>query len=312
MTLPATAGVYADTISTQANMSEVIDVMIATAEALELEFAVMSGLVTRVEIPNGADRVRIPYQDSTFVVQPHTDGDEISVVQRFSLDTLELTATELQLSYRISATAMRLSTQDLGAMAGDEFAKAQQERLEVDLLSLLDDTGSQDLGSSGANTTLDHVRNARTLLKNVARAQGGPARQPVVLVINPIQEDHLLADLGVTAATAAVAGANGVQRAAGISDELLNSPWFIQSLLKVPVFSTGYVATTVGSVTSPSIGGMFSKRALLYGVSKDWDMKVYDESHWPGLIVRGMAHYGSRLGPFPQHVVQFDTDVSTL
>jgi len=307
MTLPATQGIFADTISTQANMSEVIDVMIAQAEALELEFAVMGGLVTRVTVPRGSDRVRIPFQDSTFVAQAHTDGDEIAVVQRFSIDTLELTVTELQLTYRISNTAMRYSTADLGSLAGEELAKAQQERLEVDLLSLGDDTGSQDLGASGANTDLGHLRDAETLLLNIARTQGGPAPRPYFLVINPIQRAHLLTDLGV-----AVAATTDRTIPTGFTQDLVQNGWFQGNILGIPVFMTGYIAQTVGSVTSPSLGIMSSKRALLYGVSKEWDVKSYDESHWPGAIVRSMTDYGQRIGPFPQRVVQFDTDVATL
>lgn len=306
MALPA-GSMFADTISTQPNMDEVIDVMIATAETLDLEFAVMGGLATRVDIQPGNDRVRIPYQDSIFEAQSHTDGDEISVVQRFSLDTLEVTTTELQITYRISNTAMRYSTQDLGGLAGEELAKAQQERLEVDLLSLLDDTGSQDLNAGGANTTLNHFRNSETLLLNVARVSGGPARKPLFCVINPIQRDHLLTDLGVVAAATTDRSVRP-----GLTQEIIESGWFEGNILGIPTFMTGYVGQTVAGVTAPTIGGMFSKRALIYAISKEWDVRPYDESHWPGIIVRAMADYGSRLGPFPSHVVQFDTDVTTL
>lgn len=309
MTLPAGAMIGSDTVTSQANFSEVVDVMIATAEGLDLEFAVMMGLVTRVDIPRGSDRIRIPYQDSIFEAQAYTDGDEISVVQRFSLDTLELTTTQLQLTYRISDRALRFSTQDLGSLAGEELARAQQERFEVDLLSLGDDTGSIDLGAAGANTTLSHIRNTRTLLRNVARSQGGPAKDPIVLVINPIQEDHLLADLGV----GAVAGSAGDQRIPnGLTQEIIENGWFSMTILRLPIFVSGYIAQTVGSVTAPSLGIAFSKRALILGVAKDWDVKPYDESHWPGIIVRAMTDYGARVGPFPQHVIQFDTDVATL
>jgi len=309
MTLPASAGVVGDTISSQANLSEVFDIMYATAESLELEFATMRLLVTEHNIPRGSDRIRIPFQDSTFVVQAHTDGDEVSTSQRFTIDTIDLTTTELVIPARLTDRALRFSTVDIAAMAGEELAKAKAERIEADLLSTLNDTGTVDLGAAGANTNLGHVRDARALLYNVARSQGGPAKTPIALVINPIQEAHLLTDIGVAAASTTfvrpLQDPTLVTAAYGIEG-------YMGNLLGIPVYRSGYIDTTVQGVTTPDHGGMFSKHAIHLGISKDWDLKFFEEDSWIGIIMRAHCDYGFRVGAFPQWVVQFDTDTATL
>ena len=199
-------------------------------------------------------------------------------------------------------------------MAADEQSKAATEALEVRLLALLDDTGSQDLGASAANTTIGHVRDSRALLKNVARdASGGPAPMPVYLVINPIQEAHLLTDLGVADASTTMTR----PISSGLTQELIeNAPAlddaFFGNVLRVPTFITGYIGQTVGSITAPALGGMFSSRALILGVAAEWDVEPFSEVEWPGLIIRAMTDYGVRIGPYPSWVVQFDTDTVTL
>jgi hypothetical protein len=52
----------------------------------------------------------------------------------------------------------------------------------------------------------------------------------------------------------------------------------------------------------------FQNNAMILGVAKDWDTKPFEEVEWPGAIVRAMTDYGQRLGPFPQRVIQVDTE----
>lgn len=306
--------VFGDTTSGISNFSEVIDLVNQTAETLELEYAVMGNFVDRRDIPRGQDRIRIPYQTNQFVAVDHTDGDEISVVQQMGIDTLDLTTSMLQITFRVSDRALRFPAVDLAVMSGDEKAKAQAEALEVRLLALLDDTGTQDLGSSGGATTLADVRKARRLLRTIARADGGPVRGMVVGVINAIQEEAILTDLGVTGAQ--LGSTNVVPRVIpavlepliSISPSLDDS--YFGQILRIPFFVSQYIGQTIGSVTAPSIGGIFEADQLLLGVSKEWDTKPYDEVEWDGIIVRSITDYGARLKAFPKRVIQFDTAVS--
>lgn len=307
------AATFGDTNSAISNFSEVIDIINQTAMALENSFMVMGNLVTRHTIPSGEDRVRIPFQTQAFEAQDHTDGDEITNVQQFGIDTIDLTTNMLEITYRISRRALRQPAVDLAALAGEEQAKATAEALEVRLLSLLDDAGTQDLNAAGAASTLAHVRTGRRMLRNIARVPDGGPAQMVVGVINPIQEENLLADLGVDAAT--TGSTNTQKRVLNLVNELISisasmEDAYFGSLLRIPFFVSQYIAVTNGSVTSPSIGGMFSKKDLLLGVAEEWEVEPFRAIEWPGIAVRAMTDYGSRVSPFPKHVLQFDTAVA--
>jgi hypothetical protein len=302
------AVIFGSTFSGQTDFSELTTFIAAAAEALETEFQSVERLSTRIEIPRGHDRVRVPFQNSIFAAQSYTDDDEITVSQRFSLDTLEMTISMLQISYRISERATRLAYVDLGAMAGEELVRARSERLEADLLDTL-----EGAGLSGGDATFDigEVREALRALLDVARdPDGGPARRPLYAVVSPTAEFEIYADIGVSSASTTFT--RPLASGGKIEEILLGSGPAIEGnyafdLLGVPFFRSGYFnQTTAGVVVGDVNGFLFSKRALLLGVSKDWDLKMYDESRYPGLIVRSMADYGKRLGPFTKHVYMWD------
>ena len=299
--------IFGSTNSTQADFSELTTFIAAAAMTLDLEFQSVERMATRYEIPRGHDRVRVPFQNSTFDVQPYSDDDEVSVSQRFSLDTLELTINMRVISYRISERATRLSYVDLGAMAGQELVKARSEHLEAFLLDIL-----EGAGLSGGDATFDigEVREALRALLDVPRVDGGPAKRPLFSVVSPTAEFEIYADIGISSAAGVFQ--RPLNSGGKIEDILLGSGPAIEGnyafdLLGVPFFRSGYFAQTTAGVTVADINGfMFSKSALLLGVSKDWDLKIYDEARYPGLIVRSMSDFGGRLGPFTKHVYLWD------
>jgi hypothetical protein len=134
-------------------------------------------------------------------------------------------------------------------------------------------------------------------------------------VIDVFQEEDLLNQLGAVAAN--TSGTNFESRVIPhfleeiikVSPSLDDS--FFGTILRIPFFVSGYIGQTVGSVTAPGIGAIFSTEALHLGVSKDWDTKPYDEVEWDGIIVRSLTDYGARLGAFPKWCVQFDTTVGS-
>ncbi|KKK72312.1 hypothetical protein LCGC14_2905120 [marine sediment metagenome] len=299
---------FGDTTSGIANFSEVIDIVNQAAEVLELEYAVMGNLVDRREIPRGQDRVRIPYQTETFEAQDYTDGDEIAVTQAMGIDTIDLTTNELQITYRISSRALRFPAIDLAAMAGDEQAKAAAEALEVRLLATTDDSGTQDISASDADTTLAHFRQIRRMFRTISRANGGPVRPPVSIVMSAFAEEDFLTDLGVAADSTNQSRIipGFLENLISISPSLEDS--FLGIVLRMPIFVSQYINQTIGSVTAPNSGAAFQNNAIILGVAKDWDTKPFEEVEWPGAIVRAMTDYGQRLGPFPKRVIQLTTE----
>jgi len=306
---------FGDTSTGIANFSNIIDTVNQIAEVLELEYAVMGNLVTRREIPRGQDRVRVPYQTARFEAQDYTDGDEIPAGQAVGINTLDLTCNELQITFRITPRGLRQSAVDLAAMAGDMKAKAQAEALEVRLLELTDDTGTVDLGlSNGTDANLAHIREMRRLMRNISHLNGGPGRPPIYCVVNPIMEEDLLADLGVVAASTGSTNTQARVIPAALEPLISISPSlddaYFGEILRIPIFVSGYIGTTIGSVTTPDNGAVFAKKCLILGVAADWDTKGFEEAEWPGTIVRSMTDYGARLGPFPQQCIQFDATIA--
>lgn len=306
---------FGDTYTGISNFSNVIDTVNQVAEVLELEYAVMGNLVTRREIPRGQNVVRIPYQTARFEAQDYTDGDEIPAGQAVGINTLDLSVNELQITFRITPRGLRQPAVDLAAMAGDMKAKAQAEALEVRLLNLTDNTGSQDLGlGNTTDANIGHIRVMRRMLRNIAHLDGGPAKPPIFGVINPIMEEDLLTDLGVVAAT--TGGANTQARVipAALEPLISISPSLDDSyfgeILRIPLFVSGYIGATIGSVTAPDNGAIFSKKTLILGVAAEWDTKGFEEASWPGIIVRSMTDYGARLGPYPKQCIQFDATIA--
>ncbi len=306
---------FGDTYTGIDNFSNVIDTVNQVAEVLELEYAVMGNLVERREIPRGQNVVRIPYQTARFEAQDYTDGDEIPAGQAVGINTIDLSVSELQITFRITPRGLRQPSPDLAAMAGDMKAKAQAEALEVRLLAITDDTGSQDLGlSNGTDSNISHIKTMRRMMRNISHLNGGPGKPPIYCVINPIMEEDLLTDLGVVAATTGSTNTQARVIPAILEPLISISPSmddaYFGEILRIPIFVSGYIAATIGSVTAPSNGAFFAKKALILGVAAEWDTKGFEEASWPGIIVRSMTDYGARVGPFPKYCIQFDATLT--
>ncbi len=305
---------FGDTTTNISNFSEIVPIIVSVAEVLEMEYAVMGNLVVRHDIPRGKDRVRIMYQTNQFIAEDHTDGEEITSVQQMGIDTLDLTTSMLKILYRVSGRALRFPSEDLAELCVQEQAKAQAEALEVRLLALTDDSGTQNPGFSAA-TTLAHIATTRRMLRGIGRSDGGPAPTPIVGVLDVYQEEDLINELGAVASTSG--GTNTehrviphfMQEIIQVSPSLDDS--FFGTILRIPFFVSGYIGQTVGSVAAPSNGAVFSTEALHLGVAQEWDTKPYDEVEWDGLLIRSLTDYGARVGAFPKWVVQFDTTVGS-
>ena len=300
MALPATQG-YGDI--TPADVAAITDTVISTAEVLRPQFTVMERLVTRSPIPRGTNQIDVPYQESIFTPGDLPDGEEISTVQDFKVGTVPLTPTRLHITYRIDERAQRFSLEDIAVMAGRELARSQGQRFETDLLALTDDTGVQDAGGSGGDITIVFLRTAKRMLLINAVEYGGPAPEPIYCVIGPHQEFDLQTDLGAISVVASTTP----WIPHGLSEDLIKQYGVSGSALAgVPIFRSGYLNDTNHGTTG---GTMFAKVGLILAVSKEWSVRVFEESNWPGPIIRSIGDYGVSLGPFPRWVVDLDCDV---
>lgn len=291
----------ADTLST--NVAETTQELIVATIALTPQMAPMLGLVKKVNIGKGHDRVEIPRVNSTSSVQTPTEGDELVTSSQFDLTSTTIQPTHRAIMVRIHDRATYFSKEDVIALVSQELAQTQAQDIDTDLTAEFANFGSgNDTGSTNTDITLAVLRQSRRLLRSVTRANGGPVQGMIRCVLAPIPEENLFTNLGVQG----VVSSTNPWIPAGWSQEMIATYHIPQNqLLGVSMFVDGYM-TEDGS--GDFICGMFSQDALWYAVSKDWDMKTFEVPNWIGTIIRSVADYNSGVGGYPLHGSQITAD----
>lgn len=292
----------ADTLVAQ--IAESTQELIAGTIALMPQYAPIINTVTRQQIPKGKNAVEIPRANATSTVVTPTEGDELTQNSQWDLTSTTITPTLRAIKYRISGRAARFSQENVVAMITEEMAMAQGQDIDTDLSAEFANFGTgNDVGSSGTDLSLATLREARRRLKATTRANGGPAPDPIFGVIAPIPEENLLTNLGLQG----VVSSTSPWIPAGLSEDVIRAYGVPDVLVGVKMLWDGYM-TEDGS--GDFICGMYSKRALWFAVSMDWDMEVFNESNWYGPILRSIADYNSGVGAFPLWGAQITADGS--
>lgn len=294
-----------DTLTT--NIAESVTEMVVATLALMPQQAPMLGLVEKITIGKGFDRVELPRINSVSTVQTPTEGDELVASSQFDLTSTTIQPTHRALMVRVHERAEYFSKDNLIALVSQELSQTQAQDIDTDLTAEFANFGSgNDVGTTNTDLTLATLRQARRLLRANSRANGGPANDMLRLVISPLVEENLFTNLGVqgTVATATATGMQFIPE--GWSQEMMATYSIPQNqLLGVSVFWDGYM-TEDGS--SDFICGMFTQKALQFAVSKDWDMRTFEVPNWIGPIIRCVADYNSGVGRYPLHGAQITAD----
>lgn len=284
-----------------ANIAETYNEIIQATVELIPHKSLMPGLVTRIIIPKGHHQVEIPRINSTSSVQTPTEGDEIVSTSQFDLTSTTINPTLRAVYIRVSGRAEYFSGEDTVAMVSKELAQTQGQDMDTDLLAEFANFGSgNDVGTTNTDLTLAVLRNARRLLAANTRANGGPAPMPLYLVLAPIPEENLFTNLGLQG----VVSSTSPWVPSGLSQDLIEN-YYRERILGVPMFVDGYMTE---DSSSDFICGMFSKGAMHLAISKDWTLKVFEESNWIGPILRSVADYNSGIGSYPLWGSQITTD----
>ena len=291
----------ADTLAT--NLAETTQELIVATLALMPQMAPMLGLVTQKRIPKGNDRIEIPRVNSTSSVQLPTEGDELVTSSQFDLTSTTIQPTLRALMVRLSDRAMYFSKEDVISLVSEELGQTQAQDIDTDLTAEFANFGSaNDTGTTNTDITLAVLRTSRRLLRATTRANGGPVQGMIRCVIAPIPEENLFTNLGVQG----VVASTNPWIPTGWSQEMMATYHIPQNqLLGVSMFVDGYM-TQDGS--DDFICGMFSKDALWFGISKDWDIRTFEVPNWIGPILRSVADYNSGVGGYPLHGSQITAD----
>lgn len=295
----------ADTLA--ANVAESYQAIIAATQMLMPQKAVMMNLVEKINIPKGHGSVQIPRVNPSSLasVLSPTEGDEIVSTSQFDLTSTTISPTLRVISYRVSGRAEYFGRDDVVKMVSTEIARAQGQDIDQDLLAEITNfSTANDVGSSGTDLTLATLRKAVRLLQANPVSSGGPAEAPYFCVISPIAQEDLMTNLGLQGVFTANVGGTWVP--AGLSEELIRNYAIPQNhLVGVTMFWDGYMTENGAGDT---LGGMFARQAMQLVMSKDWDLKVFNESDWIGPIIRCVADYDSGIGKYSAWGAQVTCD----
>ncbi len=286
-----------------ANVSEMTQELIALTQMQMPQVAPLMNMVERKTIPRGNNSVEIPRANATFNVATPADGDDLTTAEQFDLTSTTISPTLRAIRVRISERASRFSKEDVAGLVSQELARSQGQDVDVDISAeFANFTTLTDPGTTNTDLTLAVLRTARRELQANTVANGGPAPEPIFYVGAPIPIENLMTDLGVQG----VVGSSNPWIPDGMSEDLIRS-YFIPNmqLVGVNTFWDGYL-TEDGS--SDFITAMFSKVAITLAMSKDWDMKTFEESEFVGVILRTVADYNSAIGRYNAWGIAVTTD----
>lgn len=290
----------ADTLSTHISAS--YGAMVERTIAQMPQSAPMLSLARKLIVPKGSNSAQIPRVSSVSSVQTPSEGDELSATSRFTLASNTISPTLRAINVQVHIRALNYSQEDLVRLVSDEMALSQGQDIDTDLTGEFANWHTDnDVGATGAKLTLATLREARRTLQSVARSKGGPPRGDVVTVLSPIVAEHVLEDIG---ASGVGNGSNWIP--AGISEQMIRR-FHISDipLMGTAVFVDGYMAAD-GS--GDYICSMFGTEALVWACSMEWEMSVFQEAEWPGVILRSMADYNAGIGGYAHHGCQITAD----
>lgn len=273
-----------------ANVAELTQAIIDATVMSMPQKAVCMNLFEKLTIPKGHNSILIPRQNSSFTVQTPTEGDEVVTNSQFDLTSTTISPTLRVIKVRVSERAKYFSQEDIVRLISKELARAEGQDLDQDLLSEFVNFGLAD-GTSNTDLVLSVLRQARRKLQDNTVTPGGPAEN-LVTVLSPIGAENLVTNLGVQG----VVSSTNPWIPSGLSEQFIRE-YMVQgvNLVGVPIFVDGYM---VVDGSSDKIGAMASRQALQWAVSKEWDMRTFEESNWIGPIIRTVADYNSGVGKF--------------
>lgn len=291
----------ADTLA--ANVAEITQELIEATIMQMPQKAPLMNLVTRRDIPKGKNSIEIPRANSTFNVQNPTEGDDLVVSSQFDLTSTTISPTLRAIKVRISERSQYFSQEDILELVSDEFSRAEAQDIDTDLSAeFLNFHTDNDVGATNTDLTVAVMRQGRRLLQAVTVANGGPAPQPLYAVLSPVALEDLMTNIGLTGAVSSTSP----WVPAGLSQSLIQQYHAaLPQIVGVGVFWDGYL-TEDGS--SDFICAMFAKKSLWLAISKNWQMRQFEESNFIGVILRAVADYNSGLGAYTHWGSQITAD----
>jgi len=244
---------YGITTSTTSDLEEMQRIVIAEARYTLEHAPLMPQLVEKFTLKQGEKQITVPKMSAFGDAVDLVEGVDLAQAEQLADTYVTLTTSEIGVKCIVTDKLIRQNNEDVFRMVGKLLGDSMARKVEKDGLGMLDGF-STSLGSAGTTLTASYLAAAVTRLEGKSE----PAPRPYAYVAHPFQVRRIMD---------AVATVGTYPLPEGFSAEMLKNYWkgsFV--IYGVPVFSTGLLSV---DASDDAKGGVFSKSALAYVVSKE-------------------------------------------
>ena len=257
--------------------------IIAEARFAEQHQGVMRGLVEKFTLPQGAKQIYVN-RYTTATASILTEGVDMTDSHQLDSSTVTLTTDEYGMKIILTDKLIRQAADDVLRSAGRIAGDAMGVKFDQVLLALFDGFSLDTVPGTGQSVEIEDLAKCVAELKACALSSGGPAPEPISCVLHPYGIYDIVSEL-----TTGVWGATQIPH--GLTEDVVKNYFRGKDKLwGVPIFSDGNI--TIDS-TPDAIGGLFSKGALCYVMSKEWSIERERDASLCGWELVAVADYGA-------------------
>ena len=274
-------------LSSSSSLSDMSNIVIASAIANIEPAGPTNQLVARYDIPKGAKQVNIPVWGRNDAAAL-TEGVDISVPQQLSVTVTSVTASEHGIMTFVSDRLTRQNNEDILSHVGDVQGGALGRLLEDDLVVLFDGF-SNSIGAQDTALTYRQVAGAVSYLKTDNNASYGMAPGTPNGVFHPEQIRRFVQEV-----TSIQAGGSSGMAAQpipeGITAEVIQN-YFRgnEKVFGVPIFQSGVLGR---DSNGDSKGAIFVKEAIALAMAHEMEAEQERDASLRGTEVVMVGEWG--------------------
>jgi hypothetical protein len=263
------------TTATSSDLEYMQRTVIAQARYTMEQRPCMTQLVEKFTLGQGEKQITVPKMGAFDDAADLTDGIDITTAQQLEDTYVNLTTAEIGLKCIVTDKLIRQMNEDVFRIVGKLLGESMARKVDKDGLAMLDGFGNE-VGSTTTTFTKGHLTAA------VAQLEAAPAPRPYSFVCHPYQSKIIMDQLAVTGTYPITAG---------MSADWVKNYWKgTYMMFGVDVYADGNLTI---DASSDAKGGVFSKSALAYVVSKEpavererdaslraWELVYVQDSDW--------------------------------
>lgn len=256
--------------------------IIGEARFVEQHTGVMRGLVERFTLPKGATTVQVNRYTSA-TASALTDGVDFTSSHTLASTGVALTSSEYGVKIIVTKKQIRQNADDVMRAAGKVMGAAMGVKFDTVLLALFDAYTLDTVPGTGQPVELEDISMCLATLYATALADGGPAPEPISVVLHPLGIHDVVSEL-----TTGVWGT--LQIPHGLTEDVVKNYFKGKDKIwGVPFFFDGNITVT----SNDAIGAIFSKGSLCYIMSKEWEIENEYDASLRAYEMIAVADYGA-------------------